>query len=267
MKTTIGIIGIGVVGKSLKYYFTSLSITSSILCYDKYKPDECSCSIAEMVDKAELIFICLPTLVNKDSQTYDLSSLHEILQVLEERTFVSGPVILRSTVLPGTTDELQRKFPTLFLYHMPEFLSSKTALKDVRTVSINPIYIGMSETSPISVFNQVYSFLVQHFPGRIIWGMKAKETEAIKLFCNTFYALKLKLFQKFYRICQKENINFDLVRQGMIQQQWIHPSHTFVPGQENNVVTEGVCLPKDLEIFLSHYVDETDLLSTSSSFK
>jgi hypothetical protein len=47
----------------------------------------------------------------------------------------------------------------------------------------------------------------------------------------------------------------------MIQQQWIHPSHTFVPGQEKNVETEGVCLPKEFEIFISQYVEETDFLS------
>ena len=261
MKSTIGIIGIGVVGTSLKQYFSALPITSSVLAYDKYKLLENNSSLEEIVVKAEVIFICLPTLVDKKRGEYDLTPLQQTLQRLEDLKFTSGPVLLRSTILPGTTDELQKQFPSLFLYHMPEFLSSKTALKDMNSVSTTPMYIGMSETSPISVFNQTYGFLTQHFPGRAIWGMKAKETEAIKFFCNTFYALKLKIFQKFYKICQKQNINFDLVRQGMIQQQWIHPSHTFVPGQEKNVETEGVCLPNEFEIFISQYVEETDFLS------
>jgi len=257
MKTSIAIIGIGVLGKSLKQYFSGLDTKSTILSYDKYKPEETTSSIEEIVVKAEVIFICLPTLVNKEKGGYDLASIVETLSILDHLKF-TGPVILRSTFVPGTTDDLQKHYTTLFLYHMPEFLSSKTASKDLQSLSTKPIYIGMSVTSPISVFNQVYSFLVQHFPGRVIWGMKAKETESIKFFCNTFYAMKLKLFQKFYKICKKESINFDLVRQGMIQQQWIHPSHTFVPGQENNTEIEGDCLPKDLEVFLSYFVDETE---------
>jgi UDP-glucose 6-dehydrogenase len=259
MKSTIGIIGVGVLGKSLQEYFSTLPITSSVLTYDKFKQEECSSSIQEIVEKAEIIFLCLPTIVDKKKGTYDLTSIEEVLLSLQKLKYTKGSVILRSTVLPGTTDDFQRKYSTLFLYHMPEFLSSKTALKDIQTLSTNPIYIGMSESAPISVFNQVYHFLQQHFPGRVIWSMRAKETECIKFFCNVFYALKLKTFQKFYKICQTENINFDLVRQGMLQQQWIHPSHTFVPGQENNVETGGACLPKELEIFLAHCVDENDI--------
>jgi UDP-glucose 6-dehydrogenase len=74
--------------------------------------------------------------------------------------------------------------------------------------------------------------------------MGAKETEATKLFCNAFYAAKLQLFTELYALCQQQHISFDLVRHMMLQQGWIHPMHTQVPGA-NGIGVGGACLPKD----------------------
>jgi len=231
----------------------------------------------EIVESAQIIFLCLPTPSSSSSSysglvtdaathaatndpisamesAYALDEINEILRFLEKSSFL-GAIVIKSTLIPGTTENLQKKYSKLFLLHMPEFVSSRTIDYDFAHKR-TPLYLGSSSHVPASLQNDTLSFLQTLFPRRTIWSMRSTETECVKLFCNVFYASKLRLFQRFYAICQREeNCSYDLVRQAMIQQEWIHPNHTVVPGTEGNLDIGGACLPKDLEAFARAYED------------
>ena len=65
--------------------------------------------------------------------------------------------------------------------------------------------------------------------------------------CNAFYAVKVQLYNEFYSICKSHNISYNMVRHLMLQNGWIHPMHTQVPGSDGSFGFGGKCLPKDLE--------------------
>ena len=248
--STVGIIGEGVVGTALKRHLSSTS-SVQLRVFDKYK--ESHETLENVILNSRILFLCLPTPALEIEDKYDISEISWVLERLEKDHF-QGPVILQSTVLPGTTQSLQRVYHSLFLLHLPEFLSCRTADHDIGAKP-TPIYLGASATCPVAIRNEVYAFLQSTFPSRDIWTMRCTETESTKFFCNAFYAAKLSMFQEFYKICSdhSQDCSFEIVRQAMLQQKWIHPSHTYVPGTESNFTIGGTCLPKDFRVFLAKY--------------
>jgi len=96
----IGIIGIGTVGSALLHWFKKKEDTK-IYLYDKYK----NIGSLRGIKKAEIIFICVPT-PYKEKEGYDLSYLDEAISYIEGEKVV----IIKSTVLPGTTEKFQENF-------------------------------------------------------------------------------------------------------------------------------------------------------------
>jgi len=243
--STTGIVGKGVLGTALYVYLKENGI--EVKAYDKYVPSTDCLSMNDLKKLCQILFLCLPTPV-QDGE-YILGEMNEVLEQCE--TFTGG-ILIRSTVLPGTIDLLQKQFPKLHLFHFPEFLSSQTATFDMK-YSSKPLYLGCSSSVPVSMRNHVLAYLELAFPGRKVWTLMSNESESIKLFTNVFYAKKLALFQQFYSICEKAGIDFNIVRQGMLQQEWIHPSHTYVPGSDGLTETGGACLPKDVLAFDDYF--------------
>ncbi len=56
----------------------------------------------------------------------------------------------------------------------------------------------------------------------------------MKLFANSFYSVKIQLFNEFYFTCQKDGVNYNRVKELMIWNGWINPMHTVVPGSDGN---------------------------------
>jgi UDP-glucose 6-dehydrogenase len=75
-------------------------------------------------ERAVWAFLCLPTLTREDG-SQDVEAIEQVCSGL-----ASGRVVVRSTVLPGTTSWLAKRHPGLTFYHWPEFLSARTAWED-----------------------------------------------------------------------------------------------------------------------------------------
>ena len=109
MKPKIGIIGVGIVGGAVESYYKNEGY--EVIVYDKFKER----GSVDAVNSRDFIFCCLPTphIGGSEGLGYDLSAYKEILpQIKDGKT-----VIIKSTVLPGTTDEFQQKYPKLKLKH------------------------------------------------------------------------------------------------------------------------------------------------------
>lgn len=241
-----GIIGNGVVGSALQQFFMNLQYTVHV--YDKYKSPYNDELHQQNLLLCPILFICLPTNLNKQDPfaSYDLQELNETLEWLASQKY-PFPIVIKSTLLPHTTDTFQTQFPTLHLFHCPEFLSERTAVMDCYIPK--QIIIGKPRNGSASATDYVSTFFHILYPTVNIAIVNAVESEATKLFCNSFYAVKIQLFHEFYQYCETMEINFEMVKMLMINQGWIHPMHT-TPNSSRTF--GGRCLPKDLMALYGH---------------
>jgi UDP-glucose 6-dehydrogenase len=67
----------------------------------------------------------------------------------------------------------------------------------------------------------------------------------MKIFCNTFYSVKVQFFTEIYELCKKNGSDYNVIRDLMLSNNWINPMHTVIPGPDGNVSYGGACFPKD----------------------
>jgi UDPglucose 6-dehydrogenase len=72
------------------------------------------------------------------------------------------------------------------------------------------------------------------------------EAESVKLFKNTFLAVKVGFCNEFYRFCESHNVDYNTVIKGVITDSRITQSHTKVPGNNGLFGFGGTCFPKDI---------------------
>ena len=130
LKQKIGIFGNGFVGSAVQFGFSpSTGCDCEVRVYDK-DPLKSVDTIEETVNKSDFIFLSVPTPSNKDgSMNLDIveQALQDISEVNERDDNV---VLLRSTVVPGTTRKLQSKYTKLNIVFNPEFLTERSAKYD-----------------------------------------------------------------------------------------------------------------------------------------
>lgn len=213
---------------------------------------------AEVVDAAtSVVLVCVPT-PPAPVGGHDTTAVQAACAALSQARCLC-PVLVMSTVCPGTTASFAAMHPSLRLFHCPEFLSSAT--KEYDMLHCSRAILGVTPGMPAAMTDRACVFLRRLHPGAAdsVSVVKASESEATKLFCNVFYALKVRAFTSFYAACGAmshsasgaasagacDTPNYDVVRQLMVGQGWIHPMHTYVPGADGAIGVHGACLPKD----------------------
>ena len=240
----IGIIGLGFVGGAILQSFQAKNI--DVVVYDKYKNGGIG-NLANILI-CDIVFLCLPTLFSDETQSYDKTSIHEICLELEESNY-NGLVVLKSTVEPETTNKLADKYNSLKMIHNPEFLTARTAFEDFHNQTHIVIGYGPNVNNDDDTLIQFYS---EYYPKAEISICSAIESESMKLFCNSFYASKIMLFNEYYLICSKNGSDFNKIKSIMLKNNWINPVHTEVPGHDGLLGYGGACFPKDTKALLSY---------------
>lgn len=230
----IGIVGVGYLGGAVKYWFDKQNF--SAFFYDKYK----EVGSLQDLNKAEIIFICLPTpFIEKENKGFDDSAILEVLQEINGQKII----VIRSTVLPGFTESYQKKFPQHKFLMNPEFLRAKTAIQDY----LNPErqIIGYTKKSK-DVAKDILSILPKAPFKKIV---KATEAETIKYFGNVFLANRVIFANQMYDICQKIGIDYEAVKECAGADPRIGGSHFDVFSDDYRGYS-GTCLPKDTKAFI-----------------
>lgn len=234
----ISIIGLGFVGSSMYDSFL-LNNIKNISVYDKFKNGGIG-SFKKCL-RSDIMFLCLPTLFNEEDKCYDKSSILETCLNLEEANY-NGIIIIKSTIEPGTCSILSDKFSNLKIIHNPEFLSAKSALNDFHNQK--HIVLGKGKNCTNEDIQEVEDFYKKYYNADISI-CSSHESESMKIFCNSFYSIKIQFFTELYLLCQKNGTDFDTVRDLMLKNDWINPMHTKVPGPDGNISYGGLCFPKD----------------------
>lgn len=232
--TKAGIVGVGMVGGALRSYFEKKEGLELFL-YDKGK----SLGSPEEVNKAKLIFICVPTPYLKDGKGFDLSYVEDALNMLEgEKT-----VVIKSTVLPGTTEALQKKYPQHKILMNPEFLTEVTADQDMNYPDRQ--IVGYTEKSH-TVAGDVIQLLPLAPFERIL---PATEAELVKYFGNAWFSVKVSFANQMFDLCQALGVDYDRMVEAAAADKRIGRTHLniFHKGYRGY---GGKCLPKDIKALI-----------------
>ncbi len=216
------------VGGALKGYFTSVGVTP--FTYDKGKEEG---SIAD-VNKADVVFVCVPTPYDEAAGGFDLSYVREALGAIQGEKIV----VLKSTIVPGTTATLQKEYPHLKMLYNPEFLTEITADQDMRFPDRQ--IIGATDKS-FTVAADILAMLPLAPFERVVTSTAAEMT---KYYGNTWFSTKVVFANQMYDLCQKLELDYDIVKECAAADKRIGRTHLdiFHKGYRGY---GGKCLPKD----------------------
>jgi len=237
MKPRIGIIGFGFLGRALAHGFV---LHANIKIYDKY--DNTYDTLEETVNQSDYIFDGVPTPMNDDG-SQDLSNINDAVSNIVRVANAPKIIILRSTVVPGTTRLIADKYTDHNFIFFPEFLTERTAKLDF----INParlIFGGEKEITDtlVNIFRPRFS----HTP---IYQSTWEGAEVSKYMANCFFAIKVSFLNEMYDISKYIDIPYEEVRNMWLSDSRIGNSHSDVPGQDGHRGYGGKCFPMDVKAF------------------
>lgn len=240
----IGIIGNGFVGAAVAHGF---SLFANIRTHDKDQRLSTH-TFDEVVSNSDYIFVCVPTPMSTTDGSIDLSILDSVVEKIAQSTpSTSTTVIIKSTVIPGTTQKYIEQYPDLRIVFNPEFLSERTAKLDFMCPARIVIGGTWEAAEPVE---KMYR---ERFPHTQIIATDASSAEFIKYMCNCFFAVKIAAFNEFHQMATAQGLSWPDIEAGLLSSGWVNPMHTMVPGTDGDYGFGGKCFPKDLNAFIKHF--------------
>ena len=243
---TIGIVGNGFVGSAVRYGFSpNVGVDAEVKVYDK-DPNKSTHMLRDVVD-SDVIFLSVPTPSNSDgSMNVDIvdSVLGDISQYAD--LFEVGIILLRSTVTPGTTSNLQKKYPNLRIVFNPEFLTERSANFDF--INQSRFILGGSSDDVI----EVSELFRERFGSTLsIIETNYETAEMIKYMTNTFFATKISFLNDMKLLADKCGVIWKDAIEGFVRDGRVGHSHLDVPGHDGKYGFGGSCFPKDIQALIN----------------
>jgi len=236
----IGLIGLGMVGSAVKYGF-EVKRGHTLFTHDIKLPDT---TIENVYDNSEIIFLCVSTPQSSDGKcnTDNVEQVCSKINSIAESKNEKKDVVIKSSVIPGTTDQFAEKFKSIRFAMNPEFLLERAAMHDFCHQDI--CVIGTK-------YDDIYDKIVE------IHGNLAKEfirttpanAEVVKYYCNVFNSTRIIFANMFYEISKKVGANYDEAKK--IATKRHNMIDSYLDCNENLRGFGGACLPKDTFAILS----------------
>lgn len=242
----IGIIGRGFVGTAVEFGFSAQTgCNAEIRAYDK-NPSKSIHTLEETVNESDFIFLSVPTPSNPDGSMH-LGILESALKDIESVNKRNGNIILiRSTVIPGTTEMLAKKFTKLNIVFNPEFLTERSAKFDF--INQSRFVLGGRKRNTAKV--------AELFKWRFGNSIPCIETnfqtaEMVKYMNNCFFATKVSFLNEMRQVSDECGVDWDMAVEGFVRDGRVGHSHMNVPGHDGKWGFGGSCFPKDMLAMIS----------------
>ena len=238
----IGIIGQGFVGNAI---YQKLSKYYKVFTYD-IQAKLCNSDLPEVLERCKIIFVCLPTPMNKDGSCNldildnTLDQINRASKEVEDRI-----VVIKSTIIPGSTDRFQLDYPYIDIVFNPEFLTEANAVDDFENQT--RLLLGGRKKATTKI-KQIFSAAFRKTP-RII-KTDAKTAELVKYVTNTFLATKVSFANEIYQLCESLDLDYDKIIEYATLDPRLGDSHWGVPGPDGDFGFGGHCFPKDLSAII-----------------
>ena len=241
----IGIVGNGFVGSSVAFGFSpQCGCYADIKIYDK-DSSKATHSL-ESTLTSDFIFVSVPTPSNPDG-SINLDVVYNIFEEMSVLNYRSDNVfLLRSTVTPGTTRKLQRKFRNLNIVFNPEFLTERSAKLDF--INQSRFILGGLKKN----VNKVEKLYVDRFGATTpVIKTNYETAEMIKYMNNCYFATKVSFMNEMYQIADACGVDWDMAVEGFVRDGRIGHSHMSVPGPDGKFGFGGSCFPKDIQAMIN----------------
>jgi len=243
----VGVIGNGFVGSALISGF-ALAV-ETIYVYDKNEQIS-NATLRKTVKDSSIIFICLPTPMNMSGEC-DLDIINSVLKdiVNLDCNLFDKIFVIKSTVPPGTTQQLSDKYNKLKFVFNPEFLTERTARLDF--INTSRIVLG-GATKDTEKIESLYRL---KFPYTKIIKTDFETAEMIKYMANCFFSTKISFMNEMKQIAEAANVDWETAKEGLMSDGRVGNSHVNVPGHDGSHGFGGKCFPKDINALI-HKAEE-----------
>ena len=266
----IVIVGLGYVGYSLACLFSKKDIEVHGIDIDENKINKINSNISPIHDddidlliknnslkisaskknlslftNSDFIIISTPTNYDEQNNEFDTSSVEMVITDII-KSGSKSPIVIKSTVPLGYTEKIKKKFDKKNIFYSPEFLREGKALFD----NLNPdrIIVG-DKTNLGKIFSNLMLDCSDHDASTVpVMHMSSTAAEAVKLFSNTYLAMRIAYFNELDSYCETNGIASEEVINGVsldprIGNYYNNPSFGY----------GGYCLPKDTQQLLKNY--------------
>jgi len=237
-KPTIGFIGQGYIGKNYAddYENRGYSVV-------RYSLEPAYVGNKDKIRDCDIVFIAVWTPTTPKG--FDISIVESVLSLVKKGSIA----VIKSTIVPGSTVCLQKKFPQITIMYSPEFLSVGTAAEDARHPFSNILGLPVEDMKHKSAAQKVLATLPKA-PFSLI--CKSGEAEIIKYSHNLSGYTQIIMFNMLYDVSRKLGGDWNTVHKALVADPYI-PNRYSQPVHKSGRGAGGGCFIKDFAAFRDLY--------------
>ena len=194
---------------------------------------------------SEFIIIATPTNYDEKSGFFDTETVENVINDIASSN-TNGTIVIKSTIPVGFTEKIKKRYPELKIFFCPEFLRENMALYD----NFYPLRIVIGDDSNEAIkFGEILIKCSKKKKKDIpILIMNSSEAESVKLFSNTYLAMRVAFFNELDSFSESNKLDTKKIIEGVsldnrVGNFYNNPSFGY----------GGYCLPKDSKQLLANY--------------